>query len=193
MSRSASKKSPLPMGEGAKDVFRQPARHATPLFRGLLAGLLLSVPALLIYFASDAPYAASRPAESLIKLTFKHPGKIAEDCRERTPEELARMPVHMRKAKDCERTRPPVHVEFSLDGRVLLARTFPATGIMKDGPSYAYETFLVSPGSHKIVVDMRDSLRAEGFDYTFSRDLTLDPGSVAVIDFDNARQSFVVR
>ena len=169
------------------------SRSAKRLFRAALAGGLLSVPAVLIYFASDAPYAASSPGKSLIKLTFKHPGKIAEDCRERTPEELARMPVHMRKAKDCERTRPPVHVEFSLDGRVLLARTFPATGIMKDGPSYAYETFLVSPGSHKIVVDMRDSLRAEGFDYTFSRDLTLDPGSVAVIDFDNARQSFVVR
>ncbi len=170
-------------------MFRDPKR----LFRAVLAGWLLSVPAVLIYFASDAPYAASRPGESLIKLTFKHPGLTSEDCRERTPEELAALPAHMRKAKDCKRTRPPVRVEFSLDGRVLLARTFPATGIMKDGPSYAYETFPVPPGSHKIVVNMRDSIRKEGFDYHFERDLTLAPGAVAVIDFDNARQSFVVR
>lgn len=169
------------------------SRSAKRLFRAVLAGGLLSIPAVLIYFASDAPYAASSPGESLIKLTFKHPGKIQEGCRERTPEELARMPAHMRKAKDCERTRPPVHVEFSLDDRSLMARTFAATGIMKDGPSYAYETFPVSPGRHRIVVNMRDSLRKEGFDYLFERDISLDPGAVAVVDFDNARQSFVVR
>jgi hypothetical protein len=169
------------------------SRRAKRLFRAVLAGSLLSVPAVLIYFASDAPYAASHPGESLVKLTFKHPGRIQEDCRERTPQELARMPVHMRKAKDCERTRPPVYVEFSLDGNLLLARTFPPTGIMKDGPSYAYETFPVPPGSHKVVVNMRDSLRKEGYDHSFERDIPLAPGAVAVIDFDNARQSFVVR
>ncbi len=163
-------------------------------FLQMLAALLfLAIPAGLIFVFSDYPYAAHSREDALLKFTFKHAGKPVAECRERTPEELARLPAHMRKVIECDRTRHPVEIEILLDGERLIAKTYPPTGLRMDGASSAYETFPLTPGSHRISIGMRDSGRQEDFDYRYEHALTFEAGRVVVLDFDEREKRFVAR
>ena len=55
------------------------------------------------YFSTSPRYHHLAPDQGLLRLSFKHPGKIKADCRQRTPEELAKLPANMRTPLDCKR------------------------------------------------------------------------------------------
>ena len=62
------------------------------------------------YFATSPPYVHLPAGDALVKLSFQHAGERKEACRERTPEELAKLAPNMRAASVCARERVPVEV-----------------------------------------------------------------------------------
>jgi hypothetical protein len=42
-------------------------------------------------FSTWPAYSLLEPDQALLRLSFKHPGKVSTECRQRTPEELARL------------------------------------------------------------------------------------------------------
>jgi hypothetical protein len=145
-----------------------------------------------IGFLSDSPaYTHFPPDMALIKLSLAH-GARKEECRRRTPEELAALPPNMRRPLECARERLPVTVELLLDGAPLYHDLLPPTGLAGDGPSRAYQRFAVPPGRHELILRLRDSDR-EGFDYERTVTIDLAPAQSLAIDFRAEMGGFIVR
>jgi ferredoxin/coenzyme F420-reducing hydrogenase delta subunit len=157
------------------------------------AGQLLVLGALAAFigwFATRPAYAYLQPDQALLKLSFSHAARSLKECRHYSPQELAKMPVERRRATTCERGRWPVYVELDLDGQRVYAGTHQPAGLWDDGPSTVYERFRVPAGTHRLAVRLRDSGRAEGFDYASNASVTLRPGQNFVIDFRGVEGGF---
>jgi hypothetical protein len=163
---------------------------AKPL--GYLAqGAVYLLLALGIGYFSDRPAHTHFPPDmALIKLSFAH-GAQKEECRRRTEEELAKLPPNMRRPMVCSRERLPVTVELLLDGVRLYEAVLPPTGLAGDGPSRAYQRFAVPPGRHELRARLRDSDRADGFDYERAVVVELAPAQSLAIDFRAEMGGFI--
>ncbi len=125
----------------------------------------------------------------VLKLSFSHGGE--RSCRERTAAELAKLPPNMRRTEICDRRRPPVYVELDLDGETVLRALLPPSGIAGDGPSRVYQRFVLPAGEHDVAIRLRDTTRAEGFDYAAERRISLAAEQSFAIDFRPAAGGFI--
>ena len=159
-------------------------REHTPALTGLAAALIAAVVAGGVGLVSDLGYAAPRTEGSELVVTFKHPGQVSENCRELTEEEIAQRPVHMRRAKICDRARAAVRLRVGIDGATVLESSFPPAGIWGDGNSVAVERIRVEPGEHRVRVAIGDSLDAEEWSFTGEQTLTFTDSERRVVSFD---------
>ncbi|MFZ5608868.1 MAG: hypothetical protein ACOY99_04570 [Pseudomonadota bacterium] len=127
----------------------------------------------------------------VVKLSFSHGGDRSASCRPLSQDELAGLAPNMRRKEICARARPPVVVELEVDGEMLLRAVLPPSGIAGDGPSRIYKRFVLPAGEHDVAVRLRDTPRAEGFDYSAARRITLAPAQNLVIDFRPVAGGFV--
>lgn len=156
-----------------------------------VAQLALYVPlmAILAYFSTEPRFSAVAPGEALVRVSFIHATQRKEACRERTPEELAKLAPNMRAALDCPRERSPLLVELELDGKVVLRREVQPSGLRRDGNAALYQRMALPAGRHRIVARLRD--RPEGdFNYLKDETVQLAAGRVLIIDFNAARGGF---
>ncbi|MBM3392315.1 MAG: hypothetical protein FJY34_10135 [Betaproteobacteria bacterium] len=145
------------------------------LFYGLFA-------AIIGYFSTSPDYTHLEADKALIKLSFAYHGEPVGECRERSPEELAKLAPNMRVAKVCPRERSPITVKLDLDGQPLVEAVAPPAGLSKDGASTLYRRFEVPAGEHFISVKMNDNVRVQGFNLVREEKLTLKPSQILVID-----------
>ena len=156
----------------------------SPVLAGLASVALAFAVAAAVGVVSDLGYAAPRPDGAELVVTFKHPGRTSDDCRELTPEELAALPVHMRQQKVCARRRSPVRLRVSLDGQPLLARSYPPSGVWGDGNSVAVERLDLPPGEHRVLVEIGDGPDPEEWSWTEERTLEFEEHGRRVATFD---------
>jgi hypothetical protein len=150
-----------------------------------MQALLYGVFALIIgTFSNSPPYQHLANDQALIKLSFSMHGKLISACRQRSAEELAKMPPNMRAPLDCKRERSPVTIEIALDGAPAYRHVAVPSGLSQDGASTVYQRFPVTAGLHQVSVRLQDDARAAGFNYQREQSITLKPGQVMVIDFN---------
>lgn len=138
------------------EVIGQKSRPMSGWIRGITAGAVLAIPAILIFFFSGAPsYSFYDENESLLILSLKYTASPLH-CRELSAEELGRLPEHMRIPIECTRERWPILVSLDIDGEKRLSREYKPSGLWYDGPSYIYEKFKLSPGSHEIRLAVKE-------------------------------------
>jgi hypothetical protein len=143
---------------------------------------------------SEAPgYRQIPPDSAVVKLSFAHVADRVSACRERSKEELEKLPPNMRKPLDCSRRRGDVYVELDIDGQTIYRASLPPSGLSGDGPARAYERFIVPVGKHAIAVRMRDTARTQGFDHARSGEVALASNQNFVIDFRRETGGFVFR
>jgi hypothetical protein len=145
--------------------------------------------AILAYFSTEPRFSVVAPGEALVRVSFIHATQRRQACRERTPQELAKLAPNMRAALDCPRERSPLLVEVELDGRLVLRREVQPSGLRRDGNAVVYERIALPAGRHRIVARLRD--RAEG-DFNFMKDETVElaGGQTLIIDFNAAKGGF---
>jgi hypothetical protein len=145
--------------------------------------------AILAYFSTEPRFSVIAPGEALVRVSFIHATQRRQACRERTPEELAKLAPNMRAALDCPRERAPLLVEVELDGKLVLRREVQPSGLRRDGNAVVYERMALPAGRHRIVARLRD--RAEG-DFNFMKDETVElaGGQTLIIDFNAAKGGF---
>ena len=141
------------------------------------------IAALFGFFATSPAYRHFEEDKARLTLSLAHSGKHVTECRRLTPAEIAALPPNMRKPLDCPRERLPVLIEVELDGRTIVRKSVPPTGLFGDGPSQIYENFTIPSGPHKLAVRLRDSNRAEGFDYEREAAVEIAPRQRFVIEF----------
>lgn len=157
------------------------------------AAIFLLFAVVIGYFA-DRPFYRHFPEDqALIKLSFSHGADPKVPCRTLTEEELNELAPNMRRAIRCERERLPIEVEIDLDGQPLYRARVPPSGLAKDGPSRVYERFAVPVGAHQLTARLRDTDRAEGFDYISEIDIDLTPRQSLALDFQAVNGGFLVR
>ena len=147
------------------------------------AVFLAAVGVFIAYFSQYPVYQQVPDGMAQIKLSFAHGGARKIDCRRLTPQEIAKLPANERRPNTCTRERIPVHIQLSLDGTVLYDELLEPAGLSSDGPSRTYRKFLVPAGEHTLTARLRDSKRANGFDYEDTQDVVLKPFQNLAIDF----------
>jgi hypothetical protein len=133
------------------------------------------------------------PDEAVLKLSVAHAGRTLVPCRERSPEELARLAPNMRAALECPRERSPLEIELVLDGRVLYHDVVPPTGLARDGMSSVYRRFRVPAGRHRLAARLKDHRSLAQYNFVREATVTLAPGEVYVVDFNRERGGFEFR
>ena len=159
-----------------------------------VAQALLYVPFMVLigYFSTEPAYRHLDPGEALVRLSLSHAGSRVGECRQRTPEELAKLPPNMRAPLDCPRERSPVTVELEMDGALVYRIVATPSGLRRDLASTVYWRRAVSAGAHRFTARLKDK-REGDFNYIKEIAVTLEPGRVLVIDFDPARGGFIFR
>ena len=156
--------------------------------------LVFAVVAAAIGYLSSRPLYRQFPdGMAQIKLSFAHGAAREQACRRFTPQEIAELPPSERRPNSCERKRVPIHVELELNEKVILDALLEPTGLAGDGPARVYRKFVVPPGQHLITARLRDSQRAEGFDYETRREVSLNRGQNLAIDFKSDAGGFIFR
>jgi len=148
--------------------------------------------AVLAYFAVRPEWHPIPPDTALVKVSLQHAGQRKEACRERTPEELAKLAPNMRAASVCPRERVPVAVEIALDGRTIVSEVLPPSGLARDGSSTFYRRVAVPAGEHRVVAKLGDSPEP-GFGHVKEATVTLAPGAILLLDFDAKSGGWVFR
>ena len=144
-------------------------------------------------FADWPTYRRTPPGTGIVMLSFVHSADRRAECRRLTPEEIAKLPPNMRRVQDCPRARRPIYVELDVGDKVAYRASLPPTGIAGDGPSRIYKRFVLPVGEYDVVVRMRDTQRADGFDHERKDRIALLPDQMLVIDFRPEAGGFVIR
>lgn len=159
--------------------------------QGLFYALLMGV---IGYFSVLPKYTHLAADETLIKLSFKHAGQHVGECRERTQEEMDKLPVYQRKggAKVCPRGRSDVVVELELDGKRLYHEILRPTGVAHSSNANIYRRIPVKAGTHILKARLKDH-PGEDYNYTREETLNLAPGRILVIDFKSELGGFIFK
>ena len=135
------------------------------------------------YFATRPGYNYASPGQASIKVSLSHATHRVEPCVQLTQEEIAELAMNMRTTEACERERLPLVLELDIDGETVVNITAKPSGLWNDGPASIYKRFEVEPGEHVISARLRDTARTDGWDYTGSETVTLQPGRYFTITF----------
>lgn len=156
------------------------------------AQLLLYVPLMVLvgYFSTSPRYHVTEADEALVRVSFSHAAQRLQECRQRSDEELAKLPPNMRLREDCPRERAPTHFRLEVDGQVLVDRVITPSGLSKDGPATLYSRMRVPAGRHSLVARLNDTPGA-GFNHSAEATVDLKPGDAVVIDFQASKGGFI--
>ena len=145
------------------------------------------------YFSSSPPFEYAEAELAVVKLSLNHAADRIAPCVLLTPAEVAALAPNMRRTERCERARLPLSIELDVDGeRVLTMQASPA-GLWGDGPASVYQRFDLPPGQYRMAVRLRDTARADGWDYTLVEDVNLIAGRYLTITFRAENGGFKIR
>jgi hypothetical protein len=102
---------------------------------------------------SRVPYDATGDDRAMIRLSWRTPGERVSECRRPTPEELERLPVHMRREEVCEGRILPYRLRLFLDGAPVIDDTVHAPGLRQDRPLAVSREVLVPAGAYRVRVE----------------------------------------
>lgn len=133
---------------------------------------------------ADLGYATPSIDGAELVVSFKHPGAVSEHCRTLSAEDLADLPVHMRRAEVCDRRRAPVQLRIEVDGRPVLAGAYSPSGIWGDGNSVAVERLAVEPGEHRVAVAIGDTHDPDEWVFQAEETVSFAANARRVVTFD---------
>lgn len=182
-----------PAPRSGLNPWRRARLHGGVAWRTLGQALAYScVAALLAYFSIAPRHEVLGPKLAMVNLSFSQAGRLKEPCTALTPAELAKLPINMRRPRDCRRERWPVEVQLVINGELMHSGRYAPAGLWSDGPSTVYKRFAVPAGQTTLSVRLRDSGRVEGFDYTRSATVDLEAAQNLVIDFHAEQGGFSI-
>lgn len=136
------------------------------------------------------PLPLSGQDAALLKIAFKHVAAFERQEPGRSPEEIEKLPRHMR-PQNPERSRTGKRLDtllsVELDGRRLVEKAYRPGGLRHDGPTFAYEELAVPPGRHRLEVALADGSR-EGESrrlWRLEEEIEIRPRQVLLVEFSD--------
>lgn len=161
---------------------RAPSRFATGL-----AGVVLAVTLSGIAWAGTRVRYQAGQTDPALVVSLKAAGATKNACRPLTDEERKKLPIHMQKQTVCERGRADVRLRVSIDGRVVLGKSYAPRGVWSDGNSVALERLRAPTGDHRVRVEVGDGLDPSAFVHVSERTTRFEPGRQTSVLFDQSR------
>lgn len=152
-----------------------------------------AVAALAAVFSNGPTYRQLPDGTGIVKFSFSHQADRSQECRRRTPAELAKLPPNMRRPMECPRERRGIFAELEIDGVIMFSKGLSPSGFAKDGPSQVYRRFVVPVGTHTVAARLRDTPRITGFDHERIMTIEVTPGQSLALDFRPEHGGFVWR
>ena len=118
----------------------------------IVAGIVACAVVAAIVRASSVHVAAHPSSDSQLRLTWSARPERIEDCRQRSEEELARLPQHMRQPLACEGTNAEYTLQVRVAGKLMVDRVVRGGGMRHDRRLYVLEEVPIPPGDNDIQV-----------------------------------------
>lgn len=116
-----------------------------------IAGLLAASAVMAgLLWASNAPMTAHGSNAAVLRLAWSARPERIEDCRQRSDEELAKLPQHMRQPLACEGTTAEYRLRVRIDGSLVTDRIVHGGGLRRDRRLYVFEEVALPPGEAEI-------------------------------------------
>jgi hypothetical protein len=128
-----------------------------------------------------------------VKISLSHATNRVAPCIELTPQQIAEFAPNMRRSQLCERERLTLTLELDIDGELAMRVEALPSGMWKDGNSSVYERLDLVPGEHRITARLRDTARADGWDYSYEEDVIFIAGRYRTITFKPEKGGFNIR
>lgn len=137
------------------------------------------------------------PDGAALRVALRTPHAQIETCRDRTPEELAALPVHMRQLRICQINTIDYRLQVAIDGRSVVDRAVVHHGVRRNRPLVADVTVPAEPGAHRVLVRFAPTSPVEPAagapplpDATFDADVDFPPGRIRVLTLGADGASF---
>lgn len=176
-----------------------PVSPRPPVAR-VAAGLVLAVAAAWgMVKVSRIEWAAGPDDAAQLRLAWRYRSEAVNECRRLTAEEIARLPVHMRREEECERGLRPYRLEVLVNGAVQADDTIHGAGARSDRPLYVYREFQLAPGRHAVVIRFTPVTSAPapggsgGSPPHLEGTIALERHQVALVTMGEDAQTLVVR
>jgi hypothetical protein len=145
-----------------------------------------------VFFSNRPVYSHLDPGMAEIRLSFAHAGARKGGCKTWTRKAMAKLDPRDRGPNKCPRERVPLMLEVRVDGKILLTKQLPPSGLHKDGPSVLYQRLVTPAGRYEIELRLKDSERRQGFDYQRKQQVKLAAGDNLAIDFRPETGGFIL-
>lgn len=165
--------------------------------RTLGAGLVSVLVTVAIAAGSRSSVALDGHGEALLRLSWRAEGQAIEECRRLSPDELARLPVHMRTPQSCVGRIADYELSVRLADREILIDTLTAGGARGDRPIYVFSDVSVPAGHHDVEVRfaaLMPATTAPGdvpTPFSWQGSLDLGVGEIALITLDAAGERLI--
>lgn len=123
----------------------------TPLYRMLGAALAIALMAVIVR-GSSASLTVHGSTDGQLRLAWSARPERIEKCRERTEEELARLPQHMRQPLACEGATAEYRLQVRVDGALVFERVVRGGGLRQDRSLYVFHEVTLKPGDTTLEV-----------------------------------------
>lgn len=148
---------------------------------------------------SRVPVTFSAEDQAALRLSWGMGGVALEACRQLSPEELERLPVHMRNPRACIGHIASYQLTVDVDGHPALRDTVAPAGARGDRPLYVLNDLALTPGTHDVDVRFRALLPEgmsppEGLDsLAWKGTVKVGPRQVALVTLDEDQGRLVLR
>lgn len=146
---------------------------------------------------SRAPVPWAEGEEAALRLTWRLRSAEVASCIRPTPEELERLPPHMRNPDACTGRMPAFSLTVQVDGETVHEEVVEGAGARGDRPIYVFQEIPVAPGARAVRVAFaaQDPGRVEGLRALHLDTLvTLAPRQVVLVTHEaGAGEALVVR
>lgn len=167
---------------------------ALPLFerlRVLGAGLLILAFTFGVALAAERPVSAESTSSGQIRLVLNHTGELKAASKTMlSPEELANLPEGVTPEQVLGGERFPVRIRLTIDGEPAFSRTYTAGGLRHEGVIYAIESLTLTPGSHRVRVEVIDD--GSTWQPAFHGTVDVEAGRVKTLLFKSEQETFML-
>ena len=156
-----------------------------------------------IIWASTAPITVHDSNDAVLRLAWSARPERVEECRERSEEELAKLPQHMRQRVVCEGGSAQYRLAVRRDGAVVSEQVLHGGGLRQDRRLYVFHEVRLAAGDATIEVrfdrlggdtpNARTTQRGETVPAHLSLEqrLHFDPREVVLVTYSPERRALV--
>lgn len=130
--------------------------------------------------ASGVHYAPEPADVAALRFAWRAASEPVRHCRTPSAEELAQLPVHMRRAEICERRLPVSRLRVAVDGVPSLDERIEPAGAELDRPAVVLRELRLTPGEHHVRVEFASEDGANA-PHWLEATLVLAPREIALV------------